>query len=75
MLTALLGQSEIVDFWAAHGAVIKSALASEDARTVVSYNFRTTYGQRLPLVFEALDGLVPSEPPDSENAVTPGGEA
>ena len=62
VVTSLLGRGEIAGFWRVHGDAIKSVLAGERTRAVVSYNFRATYEERLPLVILALDGLLSSDP-------------
>lgn len=57
VLTKLLGQEDMKAFWASSGVQIKAMLANESG-TVVSYQYKATYADRLPLVFSALDRLV-----------------
>jgi hypothetical protein len=60
-LTNLLGQENMKAFWASSGGQIKAMLANESG-TVVSYNYKASYAERLPLVFNALDHLIAVDP-------------
>nr|WP_315233568.1 P-loop NTPase fold protein [uncultured Albidiferax sp.] len=67
VLTKQLGRDKIKDFWSLSGTEIKAMLADEN-RTVVSYKYKATYAERLPLVFNALDQLLVVDPPAPENS-------
>ena len=62
VLTKLLGREDMKAFWASSGGQIKAMLANENG-TVVSYQYKATYAERLPLVFAALDQLLAGDPP------------
>ena len=66
ILTKLVDEGAMKDFWFSCGAQIKTMLTDENG-TVVSYRYKATYAERLPLVFAALDGLLVVGPPAPEN--------